>query len=162
MANKKVKHVNMGVLSDVIIDSINNNSDVKLTVTGNSMYPLFRGGVDSVILTANRNIKKYDIPLYKRENGEYILHRIIKIKDNRLYIVGDNQRNIEFPVYPHQVLAIVKGFYRNGKYISCDNVFYKLYSFLWVLILPYRYNVLKVLRKVLTILRNLRRANCEK
>jgi len=162
MTNKKVKHVNMGVLSAVIIDSINNNSDVKLTVTGNSMYPLFRGGVDSVILTANSSIKKYDIPLYKRENGEYILHRIVKIKDNCLYIVGDNQKNIEFPVYPHQVLAVVKGFYRNGKYIPCDNIFYKLYSFLWVLILPYRHNVLKALKKVLTILRNVRRVKREK
>ena len=162
MTNKKVKQVNMSVLSAVIIDSLNNNSDVNLTVTGNSMYPIFRGGVDSVLLTVKSNIKKYDIPLYKRENGDYILHRIVKIKDNCLYIVGDNQTNIEYPVYSHQVLAIVKGFYRKGKYISCDNVFYKLYSFFWVLILPYRHNVLRALKKVLTILRNLRRVNREK
>jgi len=157
MTNRKIKRVNMSELSCVIIDSIDNNSDVRLTVTGNSMYPLFRCGGDSVILTSNTTIKKYDIPLYKRENGEFVLHRVVKIKDDCLYLAGDNQVNIEYPIYPHQVIATVKGFHRNGKYVSCTNIFYRLYSFFWVLILPHRYTVLRILKKIKSILQKVRR-----
>jgi len=136
--------VDMEHLSEIIEQVLCENSNVRLTVTGNSMYPLFRHGTDSVVLGIKPKIRKYDIPLYKRDNGEYVLHRVVKKKDDFLYTCGDNQTVIEYPVMPAQVLACVVGFYRKDKYISCSNLIYKLYSRLWVLVLPLRFEIIKI------------------
>ncbi|NLY37071.1 MAG: hypothetical protein GX046_07540 [Tissierellia bacterium] len=154
---KKVTFVKMEALSGLILDTIQNEGKLKLTVTGNSMYPLLRHGIDSVVLKSVQHIKKYDILLYKRQNGAYILHRVIKIKDSILYIAGDNESNIEYPVYLDQVLAVVEGFYRKEQYISCKNLFYKLYCVFWVMVIPYRHQMIRLLKKIRFCWRRLRR-----
>lgn len=50
MYNEKVKVAKMDELSPILISVLETGSSVKLTVTGNSMYPLFRNGVDIVVL----------------------------------------------------------------------------------------------------------------
>jgi hypothetical protein len=42
--------------------------------------------------------KKYDVIFYRRENGQYVLHRIIKIKKDGYVCRGDNQTAKEYPV----------------------------------------------------------------
>ena len=110
------------------------------------MYPLLRNGVDCVVLTKIDRLKKYDIPLYKRDNGAFVLHRIVKIKNGSLYLAGDYGTDIEYPVFPSQAIAVVKGFYRGDKYISCDQFWYKVYSFLWVMLMPYRHIIIRLLK----------------
>ena len=140
---QKEKIANMDDLAPLIIEAIDNQCDVKLTVTGNSMYPLFRNGIDCVVLTKIGRISKYDIPLYKRKNGTYVLHRIVKIKNGILYLAGDYETRIEHPIYPSQLIANTKGFYRNGAYISCNQFWYKIYSYLWVVMIPYRKKIIR-------------------
>ena len=61
------------------------------TNKGNSMYPLIRQGKDVLIIKkCNTRLKKMDVPLYKRESGQYVLHRIIKVNENDYVIRGDN------------------------------------------------------------------------
>ena len=52
------------------------------TSKGVSMRPLIREGKDVLVIKkpAGR-LKKYDIPLYKRDSGEYVLHRILKVRE---------------------------------------------------------------------------------
>lgn len=142
------KITDMNLLAPLIIESLKGGSEVKLTVTGNSMYPLLRSRVDTVVLVKTNKLKKYDIPFYKRENGKYILHRIVKIKNNELYIAGDNETIIEYPVKKEQVIGVVSGFYRNGIYFSVKNPLYKIYSFVWCKVIPNRYIILKFLIKL--------------
>ena len=49
---------------------------------GDSMLPMIRQGRDLLVIEkpAGR-LKRYDIPLYKRDNGRYVLHRILKVRD---------------------------------------------------------------------------------
>ena len=51
------------------------------TNVGDSMMPLIKQGRDLLVIekTAGK-LKKYDIPLYKRDNGQYVLHRILKVR----------------------------------------------------------------------------------
>ena len=155
--NKKTIVVGIERLSEVILESLKNGGKVKLTVTGNSMYPLFRHGVDNIILKKAAGIKKYDILLYKRNNGEYVLHRVVKVKDDSLHMAGDYETDIEYLIYKEQVMAVVEGFYRNNRYVSCDNPVYRLYSFIWVGIIPVRHKVIAVLKKIQLFLRTVRR-----
>lgn len=141
-----VKITNMDDLAPLIIEAIQNQCDVKLTVTGNSMYPLLRHGMDCVLLTGIKKIRKYDIPLYRRENGTYVLHRVVRKKGDVLCLSGDHELVIEQPIYASQLIAVVKGIYRNNQYISCNNLWYRLYCILWVWILPHRVKVIRLLK----------------
>ena len=51
------------------------------TNVGDSMEPLIRQGRDLLVIRKNdREWRKYDIPLYRRDNGQYVLHRILKVR----------------------------------------------------------------------------------
>lgn len=153
MADKRTKTSSIKLLSPLLEGVLREGGAVKLGVTGNSMYPLFRSGVDEVLLKKKDDFSKYDILFYKRKNGDFVLHRIVKIKNGALYLAGDFETVTEFPVYKEQVLAVVEGFYRNGRFFSCRNPVYRLYSFFWVLVLPYRFNIIKALKNLRLLLK---------
>lgn len=145
---KETKITDMSLLGTFISDSISNGSKVNLTVTGDSMYPLFKSRMDTVVLAMPKKLKKRDIVFFKRENGSYILHRILKIKNGVLTIAGDNEMKKEFPVKENQVIGVVESFTRNGKKYSITEPWYKLYSFIWCLIFPFRPTGLRLLLKL--------------
>ena len=81
--NHETKITDMDLLGAFIADSLSKGSEVNLTVTGDSMYPLFKSRVDTVVLAMPKNtksVKKRDIVFYRRDDGSYILHRILKIQ----------------------------------------------------------------------------------
>lgn len=142
------KQYSINDLAPLISDCINSGKTVKMRVTGNSMFPLFRDRKDVVELAQFDKLRKYDIVLHKRNNGKYIMHRIIKKKGDVLTIAGDFEVEKEYPVRENQVLARVKGFYRNEKYYSCKGLFFRLYSIFWVAVFPHRLRILAVLLAV--------------
>ena len=117
----ELKAVPMDELSPLITGLIEDGTDVRFTVTGISMRPLLYNRRDSVVLTAcdPQLLKKGQIPLYKRPDGTYVLHRIIKVGKNSYDMCGDHQWEIERGVDKSSVICVVKGFYRNGVYHSC-------------------------------------------
>lgn len=149
--NRETKITDMNLLGAFITDSISKGQEVNLTVTGDSMYPLLKSRVDTVVLAMPKTLKKRDIVFFRRDNGAYILHRILKIKNGVLTIAGDNEMEKEFPVYENQVVGVVKSFKRKGRNYSVDESWYKLYSFFWCLFFPIRPFMLKTLIKLATI-----------
>ena len=102
------------------------------TTVGTSMYPMLRNRRDTVIIEpVNRKLKRYELPLYKRANGQYVLHRILQAKEEGYVIRGDNCWTKEYPVRQEQILGVVTGFYRDNTYISVKNPLYRLYVHLW-------------------------------
>lgn len=102
-----------------------------LAVTGYSMHPLLRNRRDSVALIPAGNQKKGDIILYRRENGQFVLHRIIAVEQQHYICSGDNQVMRE-PVTREQILAVVDGFTRKGKTYRTDHPGYRIYTWVWV------------------------------
>lgn len=127
----EIKQTDMETMFPLIEASIASGGNVKLKVSGFSMYPLVVSRRDSVLLTKADNIKVGDVPLYKRSDGSYILHRIVGKKDGAFYTMGDYETKKEYPVYPEQIVAKAAGFYRKDKFIDCNSKTYKLYKFLW-------------------------------
>lgn len=123
-------------LLDVMLYS---GKEIELTVTGTSMMPLLKNRVDSVVLTKIKApLKKGDIILYKRKNGKYILHRILKILDGEYFLIGDNQTDIEKGIFEENIIAVVISFNRKGKSHRVNERLYKLYHFIWLRIIPLR------------------------
>ena len=82
---------------------LSGGAQVKFTVSGYSMYPLLHSNADTVILTKKQRIKKYDILLYKRENGEFVLHRVVGFmkeagkKNGTMCMAGDFETKLSVP-----------------------------------------------------------------
>ncbi len=135
-------------LMPLIKEYISAGTDVRLHVSGISMTPILHDKRDTVVLSKPDKIKKYDIVLHQRENGQYIMHRIIKKRGDVLTIAGDFEIEKEYPVYTDAVIAKVTSFVRNGKSYTPNDFVIRLYSFIWVLIFPFRYMVLNLLNRV--------------
>lgn len=121
---------------------------------GTSMLPLIKEGTDTVkLVKIYRPLKKYDVILYKRIDGHYVLHRIVKVHRNTFDMIGDNQWSIEKDIQPQQIVALLEGIYHNEKYISVEALSYKFYVrrrilFRWIHRILYRLKVmLKKCRK---------------
>lgn len=111
----------------------------QFTTRGVSMLPLLRNGKDQVVLSPlPEKLKKYDLPLYQRDDGHYILHRIVKAGET-FTCIGDHQYVYETGVRQDQMIAIATGFYRKGKYVSADSFGYRVYCRVWHWVRPFRY-----------------------
>lgn len=104
------------------------------------MAPLLRSRQDKIILIKpSDRLKRLDIPLYRRDNGQFVLHRVVAVKKDGYVLCGDNQIQVEPGVRHDQVIAVVKAIYRDGKYIDCKtNTLYRLYCLLWIGLFPIR------------------------
>ena len=140
MERERVITTNWQELSPLLDDCLKQHMDVVIPITGTSMLPLLRAGVDRAVLTAAPNglLQKGDIPLYRRKNGQYVLHRIAAVEQGRYTMVGDHQTVLEPGIEPEQVLAVVKGIYRGDTYYSCTHHRYRLYVRLWMALYPVR------------------------
>ncbi len=123
---------------------------------GVSMLPLIRQGRDAAVLAElERPLKKHDIVLFVRANGDYVLHRIIKIKDDKYTVRGDHQL-VKEQIDEKQILAYAKGIYRDGEYMPIEAFGHKLYILFWVKFTPLRAACLFVRRVIGKIKRVLR------
>lgn len=113
--------------------------DAEFTVTGNSMWPLLAHGRDRVTLRKAdaAPLKKGDIVLLQTQRG-FLLHRITRLKNSMLQTTGDYNCYRDDFVPVGNVVGKVVGFTRKGKQVSCNNLLYRLSSYLWRVLFPVR------------------------
>ena len=136
----------MEELHKVIALQMENGGRAKLTVTGRSMLPLLRAYRDSVeLIPVSGQQKKGNIVLYRRANGQFVLHRIVALTESGYILCGDNEA-VREPVSQEQLLAVVDGLIRKGKTVSLDNLSYRGYTTIWVGLFPLRGLYIKIRR----------------
>jgi len=96
---------------------------------GTSMLPLIREKHDLMIIVKRPEgrLKKYDAVLYKSKNGEYILHRIIKVNNNDYVICGDNCIHREFGIKDEQIIGVLTAVVKDNKTINASDIKYRIY-----------------------------------
>ena len=105
---------------------------------GTSMLPMLRQGKDAVELSPlPSKLKKYYLPVYLSAIGQYVMHRIVAVKESCYICLGDNLVYKEF-VRPEQMIGVVSAFKRVEKRISVDDFRYRLYCRIWCAISPIR------------------------
>ncbi len=108
-------------------------------VTGGSMSPFLVGGRDHVLLQAPpKTVARGDMALFRRKDGGYVLHRVIRVCEDGLYLVGDGQRELEGPVAPEQVLAVATNACRKGRWIGRGDFWWDFFAGAWLTLLPLR------------------------
>lgn len=126
-------------LMPLIRERLAAGQSIRFSPRGTSMLPMLREGIDSVTLSPlPQRLKKYDLPLYQRENGQYVLHRIIAVGDSYTCI-GDNQFTPERGLKHDQMIALVTKFTRDKKEHLADEFCYRLYCCLWHHSRPFRH-----------------------
>lgn len=146
--NGDAREVGLDQLGKLAEERLKAGQQVRLTVVGNSMYPLFRSKCDSVVLAPiSGDIKKNDVVLYRRKNGQYVMHRIIQRKHGVYAANGDNQAWVEKPLYREQLLGRMIAFVRNGKYVTVNRFWYRVYRFVWTKGKPFRRTMIRLLQR---------------
>lgn len=121
----------MEELVPLIQEALSEGQTVQISPRGISMLPMLRQGIDSVVLSpVPDDLKKYDLPLYQRENGKYVLHRIVDAGCTYT-CMGDNQFTPEPGLCRDQMIAVVTAFYRGEKKHSVSEPGYWLYCRIW-------------------------------
>ena len=140
--------VSMTEIVPLLKEVISGGGKFSFKVTGGSMFPLLIEGRDSVILEKIHTLKAGDIILYQRDDGNYVLHRIVKIKNGELYLCGDAQFVIEYPIRYDQVIAVACAIVRNGETIKVSNPKYKFYTKVWCHTFKLRPHILKAYMRI--------------
>ena len=143
MNRERIQHsvleTSMGTIIPFIREQLEVGGKVRFSPRGISMLPMLRQGIDTVTLSpVPERLKKYDLPLYRRDDGTYILHRIVRA--GKTYTcIGDNQFVYEPGVRHDQMIAVVTSFSRNGREIPVRNSLYRFYCRIWHYSRPVRH-----------------------
>lgn len=114
-----------------IREALSGGSTVSFVPGGTSMLPMLHPGRDTVVLSPlPQKLRKYDLPLYRREDGQYVLHRIVKA-GNTYTCIGDNQFMPEKDLVHEQMIGLVTGFVRNGRKYTVTSFGYRVYCRVW-------------------------------
>ena len=142
------KQVRLEDWMPVIRESLAAGQSVVFSPRGTSMLPMLRQGVDRVELSPlPEKLKKYDLPLYQRENGQYVLHRILAVGDE-ITCMGDNQYVAETGLQKSQMIGLVTAFYRGKRKIPVTDLGYRLYCRVWHYTRPIRRGFLWLISKL--------------
>lgn len=103
------------------------------TNVGDSMMPLLRQNRDLLVVEKRPDgpCKKYDAVLYRRPNGQYVLHRIVAIRSDGYVLCGDNRWRREYGVQDDWIFGVLTAVVRDGKEISVQSTGYRLAVRLW-------------------------------
>lgn len=121
----------LDALMPLIRERLTAGQTIRFSPRGISMLPMLRQGTDSVLLSpVPEKLKKYDLPLYQREDGKYVLHRVIEAGETYT-CMGDNQFIPEPGLRHEQMIAVVTVFYRGSREYSVNAMAYRAYCRFW-------------------------------
>ena len=88
--NRAMKQIANDMFFSWVESEIEAGREVRFRLKGHSMFPLLRNGKDDVVLQpcAYDALKVMDVVLF-RYGGKHLLHRIIRIEGDTLYMQGD-------------------------------------------------------------------------
>lgn len=125
-------------------DYLEEHGSLTYHFSGVSMLPLLRQGKDfyTVVKKGKERCRKYDVVLYRRPPKQYVLHRIVEVREHDYVILGDNCISKEYGITDDDILAVMTSFTRKDREHSVQELPYRIYSRVWYGIYPLR-NVYK-------------------
>ena len=130
------------------------------TNVGTSMLPFIRQGRDLIVISQKPEgrLRRYDVPLYRRSSGQYVLHRILKVRKQDYVLCGDNRWKREFGVTDDQIIGVLTAIVRDGREeIPVTDPAYLRRVHLWCDFYPIRAGIILLHRILRGMLRRLHR-----
>ena len=149
----EIQNVPMSALTPLMEEILAQGGSVEMTVTGHSMEPMLHDRVSRVRLRAPRELKRGDLPLYRRTDGHYVLHRVTQADDGCVTCCGDAQWVLERNIARGQIVAVTEAFDRKGgRWVSADSALYGVYWRVWLAIRPLRHLAVGGMRRIKRLL----------
>ena len=134
-----MKQVDTYEYVSVLKELVEEGREVSMIISGSSMSPFLCHERDRVFFKApDRPLRVGDMVFFQRRSGQYVLHRICRIKDGSYYIVGDAQTAIEGPVAREQIFALVTKVQRKGRILAPGDFWWEFFTRVWVKLIPLR------------------------
>lgn len=128
----KAEEFRLSEYAETISEVLESGGEFRIYPKGTSMLPLLRAGIDSVVLEKpSGNLKRGDIAFYIRDNGAYVLHRVIKTEGDSYTLCGDNQVALEEGITNLNIIGVVTRIYRGEKLITPKAFGYRIYLLIW-------------------------------
>ena len=88
-------------------DVLDKDGELIFTNVGYSMYPLIKQREDILRIVKTDKYKKGDVVLYKSHVDHYVLHRILKIKKDKIILAGDYNYFKDKPITKDKILGLL-------------------------------------------------------
>ena len=123
-----------------IRELISKGNTVTIRAKGNSMNPFIEHLRDEITLGPwkDEDIRKGCVALVKDNKGNYLVHRIIRREKETVTLIGDGNVGLYETAEMGNIIGIMYSVTRKGKVWSTDSKVWKLYSWLWMFLLPVR------------------------
>ena len=132
------------VLMPKLLALLEETESVPLVISGSSMSPFLVHRRDTVYLSrVCRTLKKGDMILFRRDSGDYILHRILRTENGLYTLIGDAQNWVE-PVREDQILALVTAVRRKGRLLTEGSFRWIFFEKIWLRMIPLRRPIMKL------------------
>ncbi len=150
--NKRRKNMSISTSEylDILKEQVNLGKEVSMIITGNSMSPFLMHGRDVIYFKKpEKKLRPGDMVFFQRKTGQYVMHRLYKIKKDGYYFIGDGQTEIEGPLPEAQIFAIISKVKRKNKVIDHKSFWWFFFSHIWLHLIPFRPFLIALYRKVM-------------
>ena len=149
LSEQPEKQVDTGQYLSALCELIDQGHEVSIPVAGSSMTPFLGDKRDQVFVKApERPVRRGDIVLYRRRNGDFVLHRVYRVRgsgENETFdVIGDAQDIIERGIGREQVTAVVTRARRKGKLIEPGSFYWWFFQNIWIRMIPVRRMMMRV------------------
>ena len=113
----------------VLKEMVEQGMEVSMPVSGTSMEPFLIHKRDRIYFRKPEGpIRKGDMVFYQRKTGNYVMHRVMKVRDHQYYLAGDHQTFLEGPIEEKQIFAKIVSVERAGVWLTEKDKIWKFYA----------------------------------
>lgn len=129
---------------------ISEGKTVTITAKGYSMNPFIVHMEDQITIGpwSDEEIRKGVVVLVKDCRGNYILHRIIRRKDNNIVLMGDGNIGIHEAACIENIIGVMRSVIKKRRSYHVNGMAWRLYSCIWRLLRPVRRYPLALWRRL--------------
>lgn len=118
---------------------IEEGHEAGMLVSGSSMSPFLVHLRDTVYFRRpDRPLRAGDIVFYRRDSGQYVMHRILRACGGVYDLAGDAQTQLERGVRRDQIFAIITRVKRKGRLVGPGDFWWTFFACVWTKLLVLR------------------------
>lgn len=128
-----------------LCELVDEGREVVLAIAGSSMAPFLIHHRDAVMLgKIDQPPKRGDIVLFRRPDGNHVVHRVRRVERDGYYMIGDGQTETEGPVPESSLLAKVTKVRRKGQWLGPGTFWWNFFAGPWLWMIPLRPAIVRI------------------
>lgn len=132
--------IDKAILMEEIRQLISEGKTVTITVKGNSMNPFMVHLRDQMTLGPWKkdDIRKGTVALVRDTHGNHLIHRIIKVEQDKITLLGDGNVKMTETATWDNIIGIMYAISRKGRTYTPQSLCWRIYSAIWQFLTPVR------------------------